>query len=119
MPTSAENTNARRIDRGLTCVAQFAKCEMSSDAVNPTTIPITPPSRESVTASTRNCNRMSRVLAPTNIFLPIAGRAQLLGVDSRKLAGKDFDRIGYVSENQDLPDAMTAGGLLDYMRPFY
>jgi ABC-2 type transport system ATP-binding protein len=54
-----------------------------------------------------------------NIFLPTAGRAQVLGVDSRKLAGRDFDRIGYVSENQDLPDAMTVGALLDYMRPFY
>jgi ABC-2 type transport system ATP-binding protein len=54
-----------------------------------------------------------------NIFLPTAGRAQVLGVDSRKLAGRDFNRIGYVSENQDLPDAMTVGGLLDYMRPFY
>jgi ABC-2 type transport system ATP-binding protein len=54
-----------------------------------------------------------------NIFLPTAGRAQVLGVDSRKLAGRDFDRIGSVSENQDLPDAMTVGALLDYMRPFY
>jgi ABC-2 type transport system ATP-binding protein len=54
-----------------------------------------------------------------NIFLPTAGRAQVLGVDSRKLAGRDFNRIGYVSENQDLPDAMTVGALLDYMRPFY
>ena len=54
-----------------------------------------------------------------NMFLPTAGRAQVLGVDSRKLAGRDFDRIGYVSENQDLPDAMTVGELLAYMRPFY
>jgi ABC-2 type transport system ATP-binding protein len=54
-----------------------------------------------------------------NIFLPTAGRAQVLGIDSRKLAGRDFDRIGYVSENQELPDAMTVGALLDYMRPFY
>ena len=54
-----------------------------------------------------------------NIFLPTAGRAQVLGIDSRKLAGKDFERIGYVSENQDLPDAMTVQMLLDYMRPFY
>ena len=54
-----------------------------------------------------------------NLFLPSAGRARVLGVDSRELAGKGFNRIGYVSENQDLPDAMTVGGLLDYMRPFY
>ncbi|MGA1982115.1 MAG: ABC transporter ATP-binding protein [Acidobacteriaceae bacterium] len=54
-----------------------------------------------------------------NIFLPSAGHAQVLGIDSRQLAGADFNRIGYVSENQDLPDAMTVGGLLDFMRPFY
>ncbi len=54
-----------------------------------------------------------------NIFRPTAGSAQVLGVDSQRLEGKAFNRIGYVSENQDLPDAMTVAGLLDYMRPFY
>jgi ABC-2 type transport system ATP-binding protein len=54
-----------------------------------------------------------------NILPPGAGSAQVLGVPSRKLAGAAFNRIGYVSENQDLPDAMTVGALLDYLRPFY
>jgi ABC-2 type transport system ATP-binding protein len=54
-----------------------------------------------------------------NILRPTAGHASVLGVASRKLAGAAFNRIGYVSENQDLPDAMTVGMLLDYMRPFY
>ena len=54
-----------------------------------------------------------------NIYPPTAGSAAVLGIDSRKLAGKAFTRIGYVSENQEMPDWMTAGAMLDYYRPFY
>jgi ABC-2 type transport system ATP-binding protein len=54
-----------------------------------------------------------------NILLPTAGRAEVLGIDSRLLAGKAFNRIGYVSENQELPEGMTTGGMLDYFRAFY
>ena len=54
-----------------------------------------------------------------NILPPGTGSARVLGIPSRKLAGAAFNRIGYVSENQELPDAMTVGELLDYMRPFY
>jgi len=43
----------------------------------------------------------------------------VLGIDSRSLAGKAFNRIGYVSENQDMPEWMTVGALLDYYRAFY
>jgi ABC-2 type transport system ATP-binding protein len=54
-----------------------------------------------------------------NILRPNAGSAQVLGIDSAKLAGSFFNRIGYVSENQELPEGMTVGGMLDYFRPFY
>ena len=54
-----------------------------------------------------------------NILRPASGRARVEGVDSRELAGAAFERIGYVSENQDLPDGMTVGGMLDYLRGFY
>lgn len=54
-----------------------------------------------------------------NILRPTAGSAQVLGVDSRRLSGKAFNRIGYVSENQELPEGMTVGGMLDYFRAFY
>jgi len=54
-----------------------------------------------------------------NIYPPTAGSAEVLGIDSRKLAGKAFTRVGYVSENQEMPDWMTAGAMLDYYRPFY
>jgi ABC-2 type transport system ATP-binding protein len=54
-----------------------------------------------------------------NIFRPTAGRAQVLGIDSQRLAGRAFERIGYVSENQELPEGMSVGGMLDYFRAFY
>jgi ABC-2 type transport system ATP-binding protein len=54
-----------------------------------------------------------------NILRPTAGGAQVLGLDSQRLEGEVFNRIGYVSENQEMPEAMTVGALLDYMRPFY
>jgi ABC-2 type transport system ATP-binding protein len=58
-----------------------------------------------------------KVLA--NIFQPSGGSAQVLGIDSRHVAGKVFQRIGYVSENQEMPDWMTAGEMLAYYRHFY
>jgi ABC-2 type transport system ATP-binding protein len=54
-----------------------------------------------------------------NIIRPTAGSSEVLGIDSSKLAGKAFNRIGYVSENQELPEGMTVGGMLDYFRGFY
>jgi ABC-2 type transport system ATP-binding protein len=54
-----------------------------------------------------------------NIFRPTSGRANILGIDSGRLAGKSFNRIGYVSENQEMPEWMTVAYLLDYLRPFY
>jgi ABC-2 type transport system ATP-binding protein len=54
-----------------------------------------------------------------NILRPNTGQAQVLGIDSAKLTGHAFNRIGYVSENQELPSGMTVGGMLDYFRAFY
>jgi ABC-2 type transport system ATP-binding protein len=54
-----------------------------------------------------------------NIMRPSAGRAEVLGIDSSKLTGEAFQRIGYVSENQELPEGMTVAGMLDYFRSFY
>jgi ABC-2 type transport system ATP-binding protein len=54
-----------------------------------------------------------------NILRPTSGRAEVLGVDSRRLGPAEFARIGYVSENQEMPDWMTIGAFLDYCKPFY
>ena len=54
-----------------------------------------------------------------NVISPTAGRAQVLGMDSRAIGGKSFERIGYVSENQELPEGMTVGSMLHYVKVFY
>lgn len=54
-----------------------------------------------------------------NILAASAGRAEVLGMDSKKLAGRHFAEIGYVSENQQMPEWMRVGYFLRYLRDFY
>ena len=54
-----------------------------------------------------------------NMIHPSTGSATVLGRDSATLTGKDFTRIGYASENQELPDWMTVGQFLGYLKGFY
>jgi ABC-2 type transport system ATP-binding protein len=54
-----------------------------------------------------------------NLLCPAGGRATVLGVDSRQLGERELAQIGYISENQEQPEWMTVGQLLDYCRPFY
>src|SRR5580698_2800916 len=54
-----------------------------------------------------------------NMIAPTGGGARILGVDSRKLSPKYLARIGYVSENQDMPGRLTVGEYIAYLRPFY
>jgi ABC-2 type transport system ATP-binding protein len=54
-----------------------------------------------------------------NLLVATRGRAEVLGVDSRKLDAAAFQRIGYVSENQQLPEWMTVRYFLNYCREFY
>ncbi len=54
-----------------------------------------------------------------NIMKPTSGAAEILGIDSRQLGPPQFERIGYVSENQELPGWMTVDYLFAYLKPFY
>jgi ABC-2 type transport system ATP-binding protein len=54
-----------------------------------------------------------------NIVQAGAGRAEVLGVDSRKLGPRELAQIGYVSENRELPEWMTVASFLNYCRAFY
>ena len=54
-----------------------------------------------------------------NIIRAGSGQAEVLGCDSRRLGPKELSRIGYVSENRELPDWMPVGGFLNYCRKFY
>jgi ABC-2 type transport system ATP-binding protein len=54
-----------------------------------------------------------------NIFGATRGRAEVLGLESTRLRGQHFSSIGYVSENQELPEWMRLDSFLAYLRPFY
>ena len=54
-----------------------------------------------------------------NILRATSGRAQVLSWDSTQLAGQAFESIGYVSENQKLPEWMRVSDFLAYARNFY
>jgi len=56
---------------------------------------------------------LMKILAPTR------GRSEVLATDSRHLGPRDFAQIGYVSENQELPEWMTVRYFLRYLAPFY
>jgi ABC-2 type transport system ATP-binding protein len=49
-----------------------------------------------------------------NLLRPTQGTATVLGADTRHLDAAHFQRIGYVSENQRLPEWMTPGELFDW-----
>jgi ABC-2 type transport system ATP-binding protein len=54
-----------------------------------------------------------------NILRPTSGTATILGVRSSRISPKEFAQIGYVSENQEMPEWMTVGYFLRYLKPFY
>ena len=54
-----------------------------------------------------------------NIHEPDGGSVEIAGKDSRHLRGRDFESIGYVSENQKMPEWMTVDYLMRYLKPFY
>lgn len=54
-----------------------------------------------------------------NILRPDRGDITVLGTPSRRLSPRDFERIGYVSESQKLPEALTLTQYFDYLRRLY
>lgn len=47
------------------------------------------------------------------------GKVRVLGCEASELGPEQFQHIGYVSENQEMPLWMTVKQLLDYCRPMY
>ena len=59
-----------------------------------------------------------------NILGPSSGRSEVLEADSRRLGPRQFAQIGYVSENQEMPEWMTvrvfpglSGAVLSHVGP--
>jgi ABC-2 type transport system ATP-binding protein len=54
-----------------------------------------------------------------NLHSPDSGRIRVLGQDSKRLGVAEFQKIGYVSENQELPLWMTVRQFIAYCEPMY
>ncbi len=54
-----------------------------------------------------------------NIIEAERGTATVLGVDSRRLSPRELALMGYVSENQEIPERLTVAEYIAYLRPFY
>jgi ABC-2 type transport system ATP-binding protein len=54
-----------------------------------------------------------------NLLKRDTGSLEVLDTDAAHLGPEQFRRIGYVSENQILPEWMTVAQFLDYLRPMY
>ncbi len=54
-----------------------------------------------------------------NMIEASRGTIAMLGSDSRRLGPAQLAQIGYVSENQKLPAALTVEAYVAYLRPFY
>jgi len=54
-----------------------------------------------------------------NIIEPCGGSSTVLGTDSSKLGPEEFRQIGYVSENQKMPEWMSIKQFIAYCKPMY
>lgn len=54
-----------------------------------------------------------------NVLAPSSGSARVMGMEAKNLGPQEWQKIGYVSENQRLPEWMTLRQLIGYCRPFY
>jgi ABC-2 type transport system ATP-binding protein len=68
---------------------------------------------------TNGAGKTTTIKTVMNIVRPTRGRAEVLGIDSRRISPRELAQIGYVSENQELPEWMTVGYLLSYLKAFY
>jgi len=54
-----------------------------------------------------------------NLIPATLGSATILGENSSDIRGKSYAQVGYVSENQENPEWMRVGAVLEYLRDFY
>jgi ABC-2 type transport system ATP-binding protein len=54
-----------------------------------------------------------------NLLRASTGKAEILGMDSKKLGPAQYARIGYVADGMELPEWMTVDQFLNWCRPLY
>jgi ABC-2 type transport system ATP-binding protein len=99
-------------------VLGVAKSYGRTPALHPTTLSV-PPGSIFALLGHNGAGKTTLLKLLMNILQPSSGSASVLGRPAAALAGDDFTRVGYVSENQELPGWMTVGAFLRYQRGFY
>ena len=68
---------------------------------------------------TNGAGKTTTIKTLLNLIQPSSGTARILGVDSTRLGPPELARIGYVSENQRLPEKLSVQQMIDYCRALY
>ena len=97
---------------------QLAKVYGRTEALKPTSL-VVPAGAVFALVGHNGAGKTTLIKVLMNILPASSGTANVLGTPSTAITGAAFERIGYVSENQDLPTWMTVKQFLDYLAPFY
>lgn len=68
---------------------------------------------------TNGAGKTTTIKTLLNLIQPTSGTARILGVDSTRIGPPELARIGYVSENQRLPERLTVQQMIAYCRALY
>jgi len=79
----------------------------------------TPPGSIYAFLGTNGAGKTTTIKTLLNLIQPSSGTARILGVDSTRLGTLELARIGYVSENQRLPERLTVQQMINYCRALY
>ena len=96
----------------------LAKGYRSTQALHPLTLTV-PTGAVFALVGHNGAGKTTLIKLLMNMIHPSSGSATILGKSTAHLTGADFTRIGYASENQELPDWMTVGQFLSYLKGFY
>jgi ABC-2 type transport system ATP-binding protein len=110
--------NASTAPRPVIDIRGLAKSYGRTPALQPTSLDI-PEGSIFALLGHNGAGKTTLLKLVMNILRPGAGEATVLDRSSASLAGDDFTRIGYVSENQELPGWMRVGDFLRYQSGFY
>ena len=96
----------------------LAKGYRSTQALHPLTLTV-PRGAVFALVGHNGAGKTTLIKLLMNMIHPSSGTATILNKDTTTLNGEDFTRIAYASENQELPDWMTVGQFLSYLKGFY
>jgi ABC-2 type transport system ATP-binding protein len=115
--TASTSSATRRATPAIQTVG-LAKGYHNTQALHPITLTV-PRGAVFALVGHNGAGKTTLIKLLMNMIHPSSGSAMVLDKDTTLLTGTDFTRIAYASENQELPDWMTVGQFLAYLKGFY